>query len=69
MQNNEEQMHVSFHVSWRKRLDSTSSIHKPRPENSICVLEHAVLQTNDDELRTLESSLDQAADILCVRQV
>ena len=67
MHNNEEQLHVSFHISRRKRLDSTCSIRKPRPENPICVLEHAILQTDDDKLGTFEPSLDQTADILCVR--
>jgi hypothetical protein len=69
MHNKKEQLHVSFHVSRCKRLNSTSSIRKPRPENPICVLEHAILQTDDDELGTFEPSLDQAADILCMRQI
>jgi len=66
MHNNEIQLHVSFHVSRRKCLDSTGPIRKPRPENPICVLEHAILQTDNNELGTLESSLDQATDVLCM---
>lgn len=66
---NENQLHVSFHVSRRKRLDSTGPIRKPRPKDPICILEHAILQTDDDELGALESSLDQSTDVLCVRQI
>ena len=33
------------------------------------VREHAVLQTDDDELRSLEASFEQTTDILCVGQV
>jgi len=50
MHNNEKQLHVSFHVSWCKRLNSTCPIHKPCPKDSICVLKHAVLQADNYEL-------------------
>ena len=60
---------ASLEIRRRKRLHNRSTIHKPRSEDSVCVLEHAVFQTDDDELTALESGLDQSADILRVRQI
>lgn len=34
------------------------------PEYSVGILEHAILQTDDNELRTLEPCLDETANIL-----
>ena len=58
MHDKEELLHVSLHVGRRKRLDGTGSVRKSGPEDPICVLEHAILQTDDDELGALEPSLD-----------
>jgi len=47
-----------------RRSNYTRAIHETRTEDAICVLEHAVLQTDDNELRTLEPRLEKATDIL-----
>jgi hypothetical protein len=39
-----------FQVSWREGLNNTRTLTEPRPEDPVCVLEHAILQTDDDEL-------------------
>ncbi len=48
---------------------NASSFTEPRPEHAICVLKHTVLQTDDDELRTLEARLDDPANVLCMGQI
>lgn len=53
-----------FQVGRRQRLNYTRSLAEPRPENPVRVLEHAVLQTDDDELGALEPRLYQPANIL-----
>lgn len=39
-----------LHISRRQSLHHTRAFTKPRPEDAVGVLEHAVLQTDDDEL-------------------
>ena len=50
-------------------LHHTGALAETRLEDAVRVLEHAVLETDDDELRALEARLDQAADVLRVRQI
>lgn len=50
----------------RQRLYHTRPVAEPRPEDAVRVLEHAVLQTDDDKLRPAEPRLDQPPDVLCV---
>ncbi|EYE97566.1 uncharacterized protein EURHEDRAFT_299314 [Aspergillus ruber CBS 135680] len=58
-----------LHIRRSQCLDNTRSFTEPRPEDPVRVLEHAILQGNDDELRSLETGLDQTTDVLCVRQI
>jgi hypothetical protein len=53
-----------LHIRWRQRLHHTGTFAETSAEDAIRVLEHAVLQTDDDELRALETRLDETADIL-----
>jgi hypothetical protein len=53
-----------LHIRRRESLDHTRTIHEPCPENAVRVCEHAVLQTDDDELTAAEARADQAADVL-----
>lgn len=68
-------MHVLFiirrllRVRRRQCLNHTGTFTKPRLENAVGILEHAILERHNNELRSLESGLDQATDILRVRQV
>jgi hypothetical protein len=39
-------------------LNNTSALREPGPKNPIRILEHAILQTNHDELAALESRLN-----------
>jgi hypothetical protein len=55
-----------LHICRRKRLNHTGTIHKPRPENPVRIREHAILQTDNNELTAAEASADQAANILCM---
>ena len=50
-------------------LDHTGALAEAGAEDAVGVLEHAVFQRHDDELRTLEPGFDEAADILRVRQI
>lgn len=56
-------------VCRRQCLDHTCALAEPRFENSISILKHAILQTNNDELRCFESRLDQTANVLRVRKI
>lgn len=56
-------------IGSRKRLYHAGTLGEASAENAVGVLEHAVLQTDNDELGALEASLDQATDVLRVRQV
>lgn len=56
-------------IRCRQRLDVTCSFAEPRPEDAVGILEHAVLERDDDELGALETCLDQATNVLCMRQI
>lgn len=58
-----------LHVCWRQRLHHTGTLAEARSEDTIGILEHAILETDDDELRALESRLDEATDVLGVGQI
>lgn len=53
-----------LHIRWRESLHHTGTFAEASAENAVRVLEHAVFQTDDDELRALESGLDETADVL-----
>jgi hypothetical protein len=55
-----------LHVRSRQSLYHTRPLAESRAENAICILEHAVLETDDDELRALEPIFDQQTNILGV---
>jgi len=56
-------------VRRRQRLHHTRPLTEPRLEDPIRILKHAVLQTNDNKLTSLEPLLDQPANILRMRQI
>ena len=56
-------------VRRRERLHHTGALAEARAEDAVRVLEHAVLEGDDDELGAAEPGLDEAADVLRVRQV
>ena len=56
----------SPHIRRRQSLNHTSAVHKPRPEDAVGIAEHAVLQTDDNELAALEPSADETTNILRV---
>lgn len=58
-----------LHIRRRERLDHTRAVHEPCPENAVRVREHAVLQTDDDELTAAEACADQATDVLGVGEI
>ena len=60
---------ASLEIRRGKRLHDAGALAEPRLEDPVRVLKHAVLETDDDELRPLEARLDQAADVLRVREV
>lgn len=59
----------SLQVCRCQSLYHTGAFAKPGPEDAVRVLEHAVLETDDDELGPLEASLDEAADVLRMGQI
>ena len=65
----EESRHLLFQIAPRKRLHHARTIHEPRPEHSIRVLEHPIFQGDDDELCAIEAGTDQAANILRVAEI
>lgn len=56
-------------VRSRQRLHHTRALGEPGAEDAVGVLEHAILERDDDELGALEARLDETADVLRVRQV
>lgn len=58
-----------LHICRRERLNHTRTIHESCPENAVGVCEHAVLQTDDDELTAAEARADQTTDVLGVRKI
>ena len=53
----------------RQGLYHTRPFTEPRPEYAIRVLEHPILQTDNNKLAALKPGLDQAPDILGMRKV
>ena len=53
----------------RRPRDRRHAIHELRPEDDVRVVEHALLERDDDELRRLEVGAEHHADVLRVRQV
>jgi hypothetical protein len=53
-----------FEIRCRQGLHNTRALTKSRPEDTIRVLEHTVLQTDDDELAALKPRFDETSDIL-----
>ena len=58
-----------LHISRRKSLDHTRTIHEPCPENPVRVREHAILQADHDELTAAEARTDQATNVLGVGKI
>lgn len=54
----------SLQVRSGETLHHARALLEAGPEDSVCVLEHAVLEAHHDELTALEARLDQAADVL-----
>ena len=54
-----------LHIRRRESLDHARAIHK----DAVRVREHAVLQTDDDELTSAEARPDQATDVLGVGEI
>jgi hypothetical protein len=50
-----------------RSLYNTRPVNETRTEDTVRVLEHAVLETDDNELTALEARLEEATDILCMR--
>jgi len=65
----EIQPRSSPQISRSQSLYNTCSLGEPSPEDPVRVLEHAILQTDDDELGTLEPCFDQPPNILRVREI
>ena len=59
----------SSQIRRSKRLYNTCTFTKSRPEYPIRILEHAILQTNNDELTSLEPGLDEPTNILRMGQI
>lgn len=59
----------SPHIRRSQRLNHACSVAKPCTEDAIGILKHAVLETDNDELRALEPGLDQTTNVLCVREI
>lgn len=47
-------------------MNNTGTLAEPRAEDTVGILEHAILQRDDDELRPLEAGLDQSTNVLRV---
>lgn len=57
---------ILFKIRSSQRLYHTRALTKPRPEDTIRIQEHVILQTDHDELAALEATLDQTSDVLGV---
>jgi hypothetical protein len=53
----------------RQSLHHTRALTKPRSKDTVRILEHAILQGDNDELTALEPCLDEPSNILRVRQI
>jgi len=56
-------------LSRRHNTHNTCTFRESRPEDPIGILEHPIFQTHNDELTALEPRLDQAPNILSMRQI
>jgi hypothetical protein len=65
----QEQRLSAFQLPRRHDRNHTGPLAEPRPENAVGILKHAILQTDHDELAALEPRLDDAADVLRVREI
>lgn len=61
--------HDLLEICRGQSLYHTSTLAEPRPEDPVRVLEHAVLQTDYNELRALEASFDESTNVLRVRKI
>lgn len=52
-----------------RTLYHTCAFAEPRSEDSVCILEHAIFQTNDDKLAAFKPRLYKPPDILGVREI
>lgn len=52
-----------------KSLNDRRPLREPSSEDTICILKHAVLQTDNNELGALEAILDKPSDILRMREI
>lgn len=50
-------------------MNDTGTLAEASAENAVGILEHAILERDDDELGSLESGLDESTDVLCVGQI
>jgi hypothetical protein len=62
-------LHQSLEICCRQRLNHTCSFTESCPEDTVCILKHAILQTNNDELTPFEPRLDQSSNVLRVREI
>ena len=59
----------SSQIRRSKRLYNTRTLTESRPEYPVRVLKHAILQTDDDELTSLEPRLDESTNVLGMGQI
>lgn len=59
----------SLQFPGRHHTNDTGPLGEPRPKHTIRILEHPILQTNHHELTPLEPRLDQAPNVLRMRQI
>jgi hypothetical protein len=52
-----------------RTLNNTCAFTESRSKDPIGILEHAIFQTDDDELTALEPRFDEPANVLCVGQI
>lgn len=57
------------HIRRGQSLNHACSFAKARSEDSVGVLKHAVLETDDNELRTLEPCLNETTNVLRMREI
>ena len=60
---------ISSQISRRQSLHYTRPLAESCPKDPIGILKHAIFQADYYELGTFEPSLDEAADVLGVREI
>ena len=60
---------ILLQFSGRHDTDNARSITESCPKDPIGILKHAILQRDDDELRTMKPCLYQSTNILCMREI